>query len=137
MSSSSKKGLGEEIGNKMGDSVFSKLQKLSKHVTDSSQDNFCGKLTLVHIIHCRTSRGRFSTGRKVTGIEFLNVNIVMVTTNDSRIRFIDIRNPDNKVVYKIKGHKNEQFPIRASVSDDLAHVLCASEDGNVFLWSQI
>jgi hypothetical protein len=35
--------------------------------------------------------GKFSNGRKVTGFEFLSSNIAMVTTNDSRIRFIDAR----------------------------------------------
>jgi WD40 repeat protein len=71
----------------------------------------------------------------VTGIEFLNLNLAMVTTNDSRIRFIDIRS--GKVIYKIKGHKNEAFPVRASLSDDLQHVICGSEDGEVYMWSQI
>ena len=94
-----------------------------------------GKLTLFQVINCRNRRGKFSSGRKVTGLEFLNPNTVMVTTNDSRIRFIDVRHDDGKVIYKIKGHKNETFPIRASLSDDLSHVVCASEDGDVFLWS--
>ena len=40
-------------------------------------------------ISCKNDRGKFSKGRKVTGIEFLSSTIAMVTTNDSRIRFID------------------------------------------------
>lgn len=87
------------------------------------------------MICCRNGRGKFAKGRKVTGIEFLNVNFAMVTTNDSRIRFIDIQN--GKIIYKIKGHKNETFPVRASMSEDLSHVVCGSEDGEVYLWSQI
>jgi WD40 repeat protein len=59
----------------------------------------------------------------------------MVTTNDSRIRFLDIRN--GKIIFKIKGHKNESFPIRASLSDDMSYVVSASEDGQVYLWSNI
>jgi len=51
----------------------------------------------------------------------------MITTNDSRIRFLDIRN--GKIIFKIKGHKNENFPIRASLSDDMSYVVSASEDG--------
>jgi hypothetical protein len=77
-----------------------------------------GKLTLFQVIHCRNSRGKFASGRKVTGIEFLNPNTVMVTTNDSRIRFIDVRHDGGKFIYKIKGNKNETYPIRASLSDD-------------------
>lgn len=69
----------------------------------------------------------------MTGIEFLNINVAMVTTNDSRIRFIDVKN--GKIIYKIKGHKNETFPVRASMSEDLSHVVCGSEDGEVYLWS--
>lgn len=84
-------------------------------------------------ISCRNRRGKFSSGRKVTGIEFLNLNVAMVSTNDSRIRFIDIR--DGKVVFKIKGHKNETLPLRASLSEDLAHVVSGSEDGDVYVWS--
>ena len=68
----------------------------------------------------------------------------MVKTNDSRIRFIDIRVinlsyfkvlQNGKVIYKIKGHKDEAFPIKASLSEDLAYVVCGSECGGVFLWS--
>lgn len=90
---------------------------------------------MIQVISCRNTRGKFATGRKVTGIEFLNVNLAMVTTNDSKIRFIDLRS--GKVLFKVKGHKNEAFPVRASMSDDLAYVVCGSEDGEVYLWSQI
>ena len=62
-------------------------------------------------------------------------NCVMVTTNDSRIRFINIK--DRKVLLKIKGHKNESFFSRGSLSNDFAHAICASEDGAVFLWNNI
>lgn len=58
-------------------------------ITNTGQTK--GKLTLISVISCRSKRGKFSTGRKVTGIEFLSFNIAMITTNDSRIRFIDIR----------------------------------------------
>ena len=38
---------------------------------------------------------------------------------------------------KIKGNKNESYHLRASLSSDLNHVICGSEDGDVYLWSQI
>lgn len=41
----------------------------------------------------------------MTGIDFLAPAIVMVTTNDSRIRFVNIMN--GKLIMKIKGNKNE------------------------------
>ena len=38
---------------------------------------------------------------------------------------------------KIKGNKNESFHLRASLSPDFNYVICGSEDGEVYLWSQI
>ena len=75
----------------------------------------------------------------MTGIEFLSSesmpNCVMVTTNDSRIRFINIKK--GQVLLKIKGHKNENFMTRGSLSGDFAHSICASEDGSVYMWNNI
>lgn len=59
----------------------------------------------------------------------------MVTTNDSRIRFINIGS--GRSILKIKGHKNEKFHVRASLSIDGSYAICGSEDGNIYLWSQI
>lgn len=57
----------------------------------------------------------------------------MVTTNDSRIRFVNIF--EGKVVMKVKGNKNNLYDLRASISPNLNHVICGSEDGDVYLWS--
>ncbi|CDW78911.1 wd repeat-containing protein [Stylonychia lemnae] len=100
-------------------------------IYDSTQE----QLRPLRIVECKNKRGKFSKGRKVTSIDFLTVNIAMITNNDSRIRFIDARN--GKQIYKIKAHKNESFPIKASISDDFSHVICGSEDGDLYLWSQI
>ena len=62
-------------------------------------------------------------------------NCIMVTTNDSRIRVVNIKN--GKVLLKIKGHKNENYIMRSSLSPRFSHAICASEDGNVFLWNNI
>jgi hypothetical protein len=43
------------------------------------------------VVICRNRRGKFAKGRKVTSIDFITVNIAMITSNDSRIRFIDAR----------------------------------------------
>ena len=56
-------------------------------IFDSSQE----KLKPVNSIHCKNSRGKFNEGRKVCGIEFLDKNFAMITTNDSRIRFINLK----------------------------------------------
>lgn len=56
-------------------------------IYDSTQE----KLVLHKVVTCKNKMGKFSKGRKVTGFEFLSPNIAMVTTNDSRIRFIDAK----------------------------------------------
>ena len=64
----------------------------------------------------------------------------MVTTNDSRIRIINIRSGEMKNVIlklKAKGLKNTYSQICGSLSPDYEHALCASEDGAVYLWSKI
>lgn len=69
----------------------------------------------------------------MTGIEFFNHNLAMVTTNDSRVRFVNILN--GRTIMKLKGNKNESFHLRASLSSDQNYVICGSEDGDVYLWS--
>ena len=91
------------------------------------------KLKQEKIIEVRNGNGKYSSGRKVTGIDFLNSNIAMVTTNDSRVRFVNILT--GQIIKKIKGHKNEKLHLRASLSHDFNHVICGSEDGDVYLWS--
>lgn len=80
----------------------------------------------------KNSTGKFSDGRKVTGIEFIDDQVAMVTTNDSRVRFINILT--GQIVYKIKGHKNESYHVRASITDCKDQVVCGSEDGSLYLW---
>jgi len=47
---------------------------------------------------CRNRFGKYSKGRKVTGLEFINNHDVLVTTNDSRIRLLNIK--ENKLKEK-------------------------------------
>lgn len=49
------------------------------------------KLVPIRVVICKNRRGKFAKGRKVTSIDFISVNIAMITSNDSRIRFIDAR----------------------------------------------
>ena len=91
------------------------------------------KLKLERSIDVKNNNGKFSGGRKVTGIDFFNQNYAMVTTNDSRVRFVNILT--GRTIMKLKGNKNESFHLRASLSPDLSYVICGSEDGDVYLWS--
>ena len=58
----------------------------------------------------------------MTGIEFMRPKkdneCVMVTTNDSRIRFISVKNGRVLLKVKGKGHKNESFMIQGSLNVD-------------------
>ena len=56
-------------------------------IYDSTQE----KLTPMKVVVCKNRRGKFAKGKKVTSIDFISVNIAMITSNDSRIRFIDAR----------------------------------------------
>ena len=38
---------------------------------------------------------------------------------------------------KVKGHKNLDYLIRATISQDQQCLICASEDGNCYIWDNI
>ena len=42
-------------------------------------------------IYCKNRFGKHSNGRKVTGLEFINNNEMLISTNDSRIRLFNIK----------------------------------------------
>ena len=49
------------------------------------------KLKLLFQFECRNRYGGFSKGRKVTSIEFINKNDILITTNDSRLRLFNLK----------------------------------------------
>ena len=78
--------------------------------------------------------GKFSYGRKITNISFINRTQALITTNDSRIRLINIS--DGKLIQKYKAHINQEYMIRAFSDDSHDLVISASEDGFVYVWSR-
>ena len=81
------------------------------------------------------SKGRRSRRRrsnKVTGIESVDDNKILVTTNDSRLRLYDLR--DLSLVCKYKGCVNVSSQIRASVSHDNKYIVCGSENSSFYIW---
>ncbi|OQS02252.1 hypothetical protein THRCLA_05359 [Thraustotheca clavata] len=86
-------------------------------------------------IDCRNARGATRKGRKVTGIEFTpEGKFFLVSTNDSRMRLFSVDNYSR--VCKYKGLRNEYLQIKARFSQDGEHVICGSENGNVYIWNR-
>jgi len=48
------------------------------------------KLTFTSTINCKNRYGKYSDGRKVTGLHFANNNELLVTTGDNRIRLFNL-----------------------------------------------
>lgn len=71
----------------------------------------------------------------MTGIEFLNKNHGLITTNDSSIRLVNIN--DGKTIQKYKGLSNDELMIRASFEEIYDLVISASNDGNVYVWKKL
>ncbi|CAH6720196.1 WD repeat-containing protein [[Candida] jaroonii] len=83
-----------------------------------------------------------TNGNKVTNIKVLKTSdddqtidyrkwSYLVTTNDSRIRLVSIK--DKKLVTRFKGATNSGS-IEASITDDYRYVLSGSEDHWVYIW---
>lgn len=57
---------------------------------------------------------------------------ILITTNDSRIRLIDLR--QKKLVTRFKGSSNPNSSIVASLSEDCRYVISGSEDHCCYVW---
>jgi hypothetical protein len=61
--------------------------------------------------------GKYSKGTKVTSVVFLDNTDVLVTTNDSRMRIVNIEGRfivSGTSQIKFKGHKNDNLQLKAS-----------------------
>lgn len=90
------------------------------------------KLVYSFSFNCRNKNGKYSDGRKITNIFFINCNDAIITTNDSRIRMINVSNGD--IIHKYKGLVNDDTIIRSSYDELSDSVISASDDGNVLIW---
>ncbi len=85
-------------------------------------------------IECRNRRGKFRTGRKVSGFVWRkNGEELLISTNDSRIRLIRMR--DYNPFMKFKGAILTEAPITASFNESGTYVICGSEDGRIVIWT--
>ncbi|XP_076911883.1 uncharacterized protein LOC143569997 [Bidens hawaiensis] len=73
-----------------------------------------------------------SRHRKITGFQFApgTTSEVLVTSADSRVRVVD----GLDLVHKFQGFRNTNRQISASVTSNRRHVVCASEDSQVYIW---
>ncbi|CAO3617106.1 unnamed protein product [Cunninghamella echinulata] len=76
-------------------------------------------------------------GKKITGIEAMpnmppGEEKLLITSNDSRIRMINMK--DKSLIYKYKGLENSTMQIMATFSDDGRYIICGSEDNNIYMW---
>ncbi|GFG30888.1 hypothetical protein Cfor_07452 [Coptotermes formosanus] len=84
-------------------------------------------------IHVRSTRGKNSTGRKISGIEPMpGEDKILVTSNDSRIRLYDLR--DLNLSCKYKGYVNISSQIKASFSHDGKYIVSGSENQCIYIW---
>lgn len=84
-------------------------------------------------LDCRNRRGPFRHGKKVTGIEFTtNSSHALITTNDSRIRMIDLLS--FRTVTKYVGLRNINMQVKATFDSTMDRIISGSEDGYVYLW---
>ncbi|KAF8711196.1 hypothetical protein HU200_029211 [Digitaria exilis] len=81
------------------------------------------------------SKKRRSQAKKITGFQFApgNPSEILVTSADSQIRVFN----GITVLQKFKGFKNTSSQISASYTADGRHVVCASEDSNVYVWRRV
>ncbi|KAG7309686.1 hypothetical protein JYU34_004178 [Plutella xylostella] len=84
-------------------------------------------------IDVRSTRGKNSTGRKISGVEPMpNEDKILVTSNDSRIRLYDLR--DLNLSCKYKGYVNVSSQIKASFSHDGKYIVSGSENQCIYIW---
>ncbi|KAF2666674.1 WD40 repeat-like protein [Microthyrium microscopicum] len=76
---------------------------------------------------------------RITGLETSLVHgspdavKILVTCADSRVLLYNFR--DKGLELKLKGHKNDELTMKASINDDGRYVICGSEDKSIYIWS--
>ena len=93
------------------------------------RDNF----SYSYSFHVRNKNKKGSMKKKITDIKFIKKNEILVTTNDSRIRIININ--DGSVIQKFKGHKNMEGMLKCDYCENYEIIISPSEDKYVYLWN--
>lgn len=87
-------------------------------------------------IECKKSGNfiRSKKGKKITNIHFIDNQFFLVSSNDNRLRILDISS--YKILQKYKGNKNKHFFIRADYNADKEIIICGSEDEKTYFWKR-
>ena len=93
------------------------------------KDNF----NYSYSFHVRNKNKKGSMKKKITDIKFMTKNEILVTTNDNRIRIININ--DGSVIQKFKGHKNMEGMLKCDFCDNYEIIISPSEDKYIYLWN--
>uniref|UniRef100_M4CND6 Anaphase-promoting complex subunit 4 WD40 domain-containing protein n=1 Tax=Brassica campestris TaxID=3711 RepID=M4CND6_BRACM len=82
--------------------------------------------------HIDLQNKKKAQAKKITAFQFSPINPaeVLVTSADSRIRVLD----GTELVQKFRGFKNTCSQMTASYTVDAKHIVCASEDSQVYMW---
>ncbi|EOA19973.1 hypothetical protein CARUB_v10000233mg [Capsella rubella] len=82
--------------------------------------------------HIDLQNKKKAQAKKITAFQFspINPSEVLVTSADSRIRILD----GTELVQKFRGFKNINSQMTASYTVDAKHIVCASEDSQVYVW---
>jgi len=95
------------------------------------------------VFECRNGK---KSGKKVTSIDYLAhkkeytrmcSSQYLVSTNDSRIRLLTIKDNNVSITTKYKGHINKESQIAASLSYDEKFIICGSDDGGIYIWNKV
>ena len=72
-------------------------------------------------------------GKPITNMNFFSLSSCIISSLDSRIRFVNIQN--GKIIHKYKGHINEKNRIISNI--DLCNdvIIAGSEDGNCYFYN--
>ena len=72
-------------------------------------------------------------GKHVTNINFFSSSTCLISSLDSRIRYVNIKN--GSIIHKYKGHKNEKRNVKIGL--DLCNdvIISGSENGYCYLWN--
>lgn len=83
--------------------------------------------------HVRNKKGKGSMDRKITDMKFLTKTQLLVTTNDNRIRILNVNNGD--VIQKFRGHQNTEGMLKSDYCENYELIISPSEDKYVYLWN--